>query len=404
MPLLIKPTLTCNSHCAYCYEGSLRKSRNFKPNYNLPVILEQMEKHKDCGLTLHGGEPLCIGKEDVETILAKSFLLSCSPDEKAGQRGRHSGLQTNGKLIDNDYMEMFSKYNTCVGISMDGQGKLNAYRENEEDTNALWEKIVEMRKRDINVSVISVVSKANTRNGNLEKIKDWLLLLKDMRISGRINPCTNSPECELPMEELIEVYLNLAPFVMEHHLRWSPFIDIVHGLQNKSRVCVFAGCDPFHTLSATVLLGDGTITNCMRTNKTGILLQHPVYCSTRDEILQETSQENGGCKDCEYFLACHGGCPSVADDWRDRTYLCPLWKALFRYYKNVLGFCDGLPKVTNNTVSGSDSGRERVPIPGRPGWYHGDSDMPRGSHGDKSHGDSGHGDAPHGDAPHGDSN
>jgi uncharacterized protein len=153
------------------------------------------------------------------------------------------------------------------------------------------------------------------------------------------------------------------------------------------------GCDIFSTPSATVILGDGSITNCMRTNPEYILLRAPVKYDTRTEILKETPQEFGGCQGCKYFTACYGGCPSAAidGDWRNRTYLCPLWKTLFQYFENVLRFvgCFSILPSTSQTEE--------------KGFSHGDHGdfSPSQEHGDIPHGD--WSDFEHGDAPHGDS-
>jgi len=187
-----------------------------------------------------------------------------------------------------------------------------------------------------------------------------------------LNPCMGAPEYELDEKRLIEVYLDLARFCLERNLRWSPFEDIVHALQGKPRVCTFSGCDPFSTPSATVILGDGSVTNCMRTNQEYILLRHPVKMNIRSEILSEIPQEFGGCQGCKYWTACYGGCPSGAinNDWRNRTYLCPLWKALFQFFENVLKFVEYYPILPQQSCD------QREDLAG-----HGDS------HGDSPHGD-----------------
>jgi len=132
----------------------------------------------------------------------------------------------------------------------------------------------------------------------------------------------------------------------------------------------------------------------MRTNQEYILLRHPVKMDIRNEILAETPQEFGGCQGCKYWTACYGGCPSGAinNDWRNRTYLCPLWKALFQYFENVLKIVE-YPTILPRGGCGQ---REQIPTGG-----HGDSE--HGDWTDSNHGDSAHGDEiQHGDAPHGD--
>jgi len=394
--LLIKPYLGCNLQCKYCYQRETRKALKPKLEYNLEAILKRMEEYKDLPMSLHGGEPLVLPKKDLEIIFKKMFEL----------QGK-SGIQTNGTLIDNDHIAMFKKYKTSVGISFDGPGILSEYRPGSRKT----EKIIERLKSEgIAVGIIIVVHKANAGNNyRLKKLKNYLLKLNKMGITGRLNPCVGAPEYELEEKRLIEVYLDLAEFCVKYGLKWSPFIDIVHGLQGKSRVCIFEGCDIYHTPAATTLLGDGSVTNCLRTNEIvtrlkgpRMLIRHPIKYDTRDEILKQIPQEYGGCKDCKYFYACHGGCPSsgINDDWRNRTYLCNLWKSLFEYFENVLKFIEYPFSKTLEAKKEATSQLKHLD--------HCDSNLPQelhqNGHGDYSrHGDhaDAHSDA-HGDVPHGD--
>jgi uncharacterized protein len=296
-------------------------------DYNLDLILKRIEEFKNEEISLHGGEILCLPKKDVEILLKKIYEL----------KGRTS-IQTNATLIDDEWIEIFKKYKTNVGISWDGPQELSEFRPGTSKVGAIMEKLV---KEGVSVSTIIVVSKANAgTKERLKKLKNYLLYLKELKISGRINPCYGAPECELSLEKLKKVYLDLADFCLKNNIRWSPFEDIVNGLKGKPRVCVFMGCDPFSTKSALVVLGDGSLTNCMRTNREGILLRHPAQFKTRNEILEKVPQEYGGCKGCKYWTACYGGCPSGAidNDWRNRTYLCPVWKALFEFFEKILSF------------------------------------------------------------------
>lgn len=357
--LLIKPFLGCNLACKYCYERDYRTKAKPKLNYNLKVVLDKIDEFKKTGtgITLHGGEPLVLPKKDIEKILKKIFKIN----------GR-SGIQTNGTLIDDEHIKMFKKYKTNVGVSYDGPGELSDFRPGTAHVDKVIEKLV---KQGIPTSTIMVISKANAgTDKKLKKLKDYVLGLDKIKVCGRLNPCSGSPTHELSEKRLIKVYLDLAQFCLENNIKRSPFVDLIHGLQGKTRVCTFMGCDFFHTASALVITGDGTVTNCMRTNKESLLLtRHPAQRNTRLEILRETLQKFGGCKGCKYWTACYGGCPSGAidNDWRNRTYLCSVWKALFQYFENVLRFTEYpsvLSKANRKSCGPKGSRRPRLNMRG----------------------------------------
>ncbi len=441
--LLIIPHLDCNIFCYYCYEKRYRQKNKTEVKYNLATILSGMERLRKIHpeMCLHGGEPLMIPKEDVRSILLKIKELT----------GR-SSIQTNGTLIDDDFIKIFKECQTNVGLSYDGPGKLSEYRFHRlKEDPEIDKKITKMLKEGINISMITVITKANAgTNERLEKLKKYLLKLDKLKISGRLNPCGGAPECELSDERRKEVYLDLANFCLQNNLKWSPFTDIINALQGKSRVCTFMGCDPFCTPSAAEMLDDGQLTSCMRTNQEYILLRHPVKYETRHEILYQTPQEWGGCQGCQYWQACYGGCPTMAinNDWRNKTYLCSLWKTLFAFYEKVLRYCDvrvlpgdnlcKIEKKTPQQERSSEYGKQvehqdhtddchNDVAPSeckQTDFEHGDSEhgdqiehqnhtddshndvagSSKYEHGDSEHGDSEHGDSEHGDwADHGDS-
>ena len=329
-----------------------------------------MEEFKDRSIFLHGGEILCLPKKDIIALLSKTYEL----------QGR-SSIQTNGILIDDELIEAFKKYKTKVSISWDGPGELNAYRPGSSKVGTIIRRLV---KKGISVSILTVITKANAETPKLlNKLKKHILYFHQLGIKWKLSPCTHAPDFELSMERLKEVYLDLAKFCLYNNLRYIPFNSIVKGLQGKNnRLCFFLPCDFFCTREALTVLGDGSLSNCMAINSEDVLLRDFTEYGTREEILQKISQEHGGCKDCKYWTTCYGGCPSDAidNDWRNRTYFCPLWKVLFEFYEKILGYCD-IPVVSQKPVCQEKSVQE-----------------PDEWHGDAEHEDSGHGDAPHGDS------
>ena len=330
--ILLKPYLGCNMQCPYCYEQDIRGpiTDELDATYSIEAMFQTLKPIKNPReICLHGGEPLCMPKKDVEEILQRIYKI----------HGK-SAIQTNALAIDDDYIAIFNKYKTSVGISFDGPGELSYGRtQHPEVVEANINKLLDNK---IGVAVLVVLNKCNGIGDNLKKLKEWLIDLDKKGVkSGRINVCSGS-KYELTSTELTKAFLDLAPFAMANNFQWTPFTDIKNKLRGKGVVCIFEKCDPYHTPSAEVILGDGSITNCMRLNKTEIILRHPVRTDIRQQILSEIPMDQGGCQGCKWFEQCTGGCPGSAinNDWRNKTRHCETWYTLFEYFSNVMQFID----------------------------------------------------------------
>lgn len=224
MSILLKVTLDCNMHCAYCYQKDTRSLGKHR-YYDIDAILATAKKlWEETGDTpsLHGGECLLVAKPDLERLLAGIYQMS-------GQ----SGIQTNASLIDDEHIRMFKKYRTHVGASIDGPWPLNRGRANEDMTAKILANIAKLRAADISVGPIIVLSRFNATRDKRPALKDFLVTLRGMGIKGgRLNfvECGN-PEIELSAEEAKECYLDLADFILrEPGYDYQPFRDIVDNL------------------------------------------------------------------------------------------------------------------------------------------------------------------------------
>jgi uncharacterized protein len=329
MGLLVKPYLGCNIQCKYCYEGPLRNVKKPKLDYDLDAVVNTIRRLKDevPSIGLHGGEIFCIPNKDLEVLLKETYRY-----------GDSVSIQTNATLLDDKKIKLLKKYNASLGISWDGPDELSSARPGTEKVGEIIDKVM---SRGINVGMIIVVSEANAGTKvKREKLKKWIYKLnKEKGIGARLNPCYKHKDLELKPSKRVEIYLDLAKFCLENDIRWSPFTDIIRALQNKkNKVCTFDSCDMFCTKSATSVMGDGSVTNCMRTNEKFILLRDKKEHNTRLEILRETPMKYGGCRGCKYIEMCTGGCPTatINNDWRNRTSWCDVWYSLFQYFENVL--------------------------------------------------------------------
>lgn len=423
----------CNMQCTYCYEHIYRSKINQRA-FDLEAIKRQIGNENDAPY-LHGGEALLAPIQVLEELFAISY-----------QKTGYSSIQTNGTLITDKHIELFKKYNTQVGISIDGPGDLGKYRrtiDGQPTADMVMDNIRWLRKEGVHVGIICVLTKANALPEQRERFKDWVRELKALGVTGRMNPAEidypSLQKIALTPEELEDFYRDMTRFVLtEIGGDWLPYRDAVDSLLGLDQgTCVFGECDYYYASAERVILSDGTTASCMKTAKTGHV--YPRYqnagqrgfAKIRYEVLPKIEQESGGCQGCRYWRNCTGGCPAegIGGDWRNRTRFCKGYYALFEETEKILRRV--FPNITlttdldgscfphRNSV-GMNTSAFRFMIDGpngsiRPSTWRQDarqlrcppntSGEGRGAHASPQVTEAmpgGHGDKPHGDRPHGD--
>lgn len=345
--------LECNGHCRSCYENSIR-SRGV-PTYDIDKVASALEKcvsESESGRNvpcLHGGEPLIIGKHNVERLFKIVF-----------DKYKKTSIQTNGLLIDDEYIELFKKYNTSVGISIDGDtAELNMGRWNDSNfsleeiqkkTDLVIENLRRCREAGLSVSVISVLRKYNASLSRIPRFIRFLNRLKDE--FGVVWVRTNEgivfndkfrKEEQLTVDELTYAFISLASVCLsDSQLMWAPYRDVVDALiGSKNVVCVLTECDVWHTTSEEPIDGNGNIGNCLKGGGAvdGFqVLRADGIGFERYNALFQIPFEKGGCGGCRYWKVCYGGCPGEGkdNDWRNKTRFCMAWYRLFSFTEKWL--------------------------------------------------------------------
>ena len=124
--IVFKISQRCNLNCTYCYVYNLGDdSWKSRP----PVVTDQVvsrlgqlikDHSQEYGLQvfnieLHGGEPLLVGKRRFSNILES--LQQATAHENFSLRFH---LQTNGLLLDYDWLDIIKRFQIAFGISVDG--------------------------------------------------------------------------------------------------------------------------------------------------------------------------------------------------------------------------------------------------------------------------------------------
>jgi uncharacterized protein len=130
---IIKVATRCNLDCTYCYEYNMGDdSWKRQPHYmqldTVRTLAERVKEHAIArhlnfvAFSFHGGEPLLAGpdfyREAVRIIR-----------EVLGENiGCSFGVQTNGTLITEEIVDLFSQEKIHIGLSLDGPKKINDKR------------------------------------------------------------------------------------------------------------------------------------------------------------------------------------------------------------------------------------------------------------------------------------
>ena len=329
--LLVKMELGCNFKCEYCYQREMRSKG--VPDWNLETVLSAIEKYSgNREIVIHGGEPLTLPDDALEKLLRLSY-------EKTGK----SSLQTNGYLISQQHIELFKKYKTSVGLSLDGYYPCNKFRGVGDDaarrqqTERVIANLHRLVEAKVPVSIIAVISKANAIE-NRELFKKFILDMDALGVRGRMNPCCSGLEhVDLTIAEAKDFYGDMYQFLLENGIHgWSPWKDIINSLQGKPEVvCIFRNCDPYATQSATPILPNGEVGVCLRLYADGKIYLRAKETNMRSDLLAETE-----CNGCVWFQYCMGGCSGSAYDfdWRHKDRFCDVWKMLFERTAKTLQF------------------------------------------------------------------
>lgn len=146
---LVKPTHACNFSCKYCYDTDMRKKygdgiMTMEVWEKIVSIASKYNAH----IVFHGGEPLMAGIDWYKEAFA---IADKYPSLTYG-------MQSNGSLLDDEYLELFKTNNVYLGISYDFSAQAD-YRGFDILTNIRLAK-----KHSVPVGCICVVTKKNIDN------------------------------------------------------------------------------------------------------------------------------------------------------------------------------------------------------------------------------------------------
>ena len=337
MSVEVVPTIACNLSCGYCYQDPMRNAGNMgMGRIHLDKVIRSIKKAnegaKEPAFTLFGGEPLLIPRLVLERLWG--FGL---------KEYGHNGIQTNGELIDDNFIDLFVKYNVSVGMSVDGPWPLNAARSSEGGTDHSLLAIEKLAERGRPAGIHIILNRHNARGEAFEALLEWIKSLEGKVSEVRIHlmevDTRTGESLRLSESENIAAFEALS--TLETVFPIEPCVDMNKLLKGDFNVGgTWNGCDPYTTPAVQGVDGDGTLSNCGRVNKDGVAYRKS-STSSKERVLSlyNTPFEAGGCKGCRYFFACKGQCPgeAIGGDWRNRSAHCQSYFRVFGSLEERVG-------------------------------------------------------------------
>lgn len=346
MPIsvMLKPSSSfCNLRCKYCFYSSLASKREeySKGMMSLDTmkntILSALEfaNGGDVYFTFQGGEPLLRGLD-----FFKSFV-DFTKSNNADNAPIHYCLQTNGTLISDEFAEFFKAHNFLVGVSLDGDEKLNSYRvyqNGESSFNDVLNGIGILQKHNVMFNVLSVLTKQTA----VDFRKAYRFFKSNNLRYLQFIPCLRPFEGDYDEQMYMDCddysgFLNRGfNIYFNDYMRgeyvsirsFDNYIALANG-QNAEQ-CGMNGC----CSTQFVVEGDGSVYPCdfyctdewYLGNINEMSFDTLYHSSKAVEFMKNSFILDDDCKVCEYFYLCRGG--GCKRNRQDKNY-CSSYKSFF---------------------------------------------------------------------------
>jgi radical SAM protein with 4Fe4S-binding SPASM domain len=310
---LYEVTLRCNMNCIHCGSSAGQKRANELTTKDWYNVTKQLSNLNCKEITLLGGEP----------FLRKDWY-EISKDIK--DRGIKVTYMSNGFLINGNTIDKLRKIEPkTVSISIDGARKET--HDKIRKLNGSFDKCIEvisnLKKADINTTVVTSISKLNFEE--LPKLRSMLInkgIVWQLQIAiplGRFKK-----DLLLSKEEYYAAAIFIASTRKKYNLKELPIIGThcfgyYSKLLRNPMVFPWNGCQA--GISAVGIQSNGDIKGCLslpskfiegniRENKLSEIWRKRGFCSYNRDFKE--SDLNNDCIDCKYGRKCRGGCLGVS--------------------------------------------------------------------------------------------
>ena len=187
--LIIQPSPFCNLDCDYCYLPDRHDARKL----TLSALRTAAEKifaaqlpASVLSVVWHAGEPLAVSRDWY--VAAFAILAELCPPSVSLVHN----FQTNGVLIDQDWLAFFRQYGVRVGVSLDGPQRLHDKHRRTRDARGTHAKVLRgvevLQQAEFPFHVICVLTRESLNHP--DEILDFFIALRPVQL------CFNIEEIE----------------------------------------------------------------------------------------------------------------------------------------------------------------------------------------------------------------
>lgn len=352
--IILKISDSCPLACDYCYYFrnivSEHKKRPLKISIRTVQAIckriNEYSKSVDISkvfFSLHGGEPLTVGK--------RYFCKICDELERNLTVPYKLLLQSNGVLIDEEWINILKKYNVQLGISIDGPEKYQNVHRKLKNGKGSFEivnsNILKCISNGLKPGVLLVIDPYF----NPEEIFKYVV--DDLTIEGMDILIRDYTVDTIPSEQYVQDVSSCLSRWMDLWLNHNNpnlhirlFDSMLRVLQGKGSCLEFGFRNNINSIPTVTIYTDGEISPADELSSISsdfMNIQKNVHQNSFEEVFKlkkfekirvACTQVAEECKDCYLQNVCCGGAGllerySSKKGFRNRGVYCKVWKDLF---------------------------------------------------------------------------
>ncbi|MFW6007955.1 MAG: radical SAM protein [archaeon] len=311
--IILKVTNDCNLNCPYCYNQKKSYKKDKLDIKDFEYILNlSIKEYTNISITFHGGEPLLMGKD-----WYKQVGKMVEEKSKKFNKKINLYLQSNGTLIDQEWIDIFKDNNIQVGLSFDGTNNDNTRK----NTKKLVENFELLKENDILPSAALIII-----DSKIDLIREYELFNK-LGINGKFDIVFNADGVNeiynnLNIKKIVKNYCDLFDYYVQRKngvviSQFYHFISAIFDFKQIKNTCDNIVCN----YKWVCIDSQGNMYPCGRVWPDNYTLgdikelqslKKAFESESYKKLIKSIINRMSSCQDkCIYYKYCQSGCPST---------------------------------------------------------------------------------------------